>query len=120
MGDSLVFEHETLGQRILFGTGRAQAFLAQEIERRRASRVMVIARARERKRIAPILEGLDIALIHDDVAQHVPAENAERARRAAADNGIDLLVSIGGGSATGLAKAVALTSGLPIIAVPTT
>ena len=30
------------------------------------------------------------------------------------------LVSIGGGSATGLAKAVALTTGLPITAVPTT
>ena len=31
-----------------------------------------------------------------------------------------LLISIGGGSATGLAKAVALTTGLPIVAVPTT
>ena len=30
------------------------------------------------------------------------------------------MVSVGGGSATGLAKAVALTTGLPIIAVPTT
>ena len=33
---------------------------------------------------------------------------------------VDALVSIGGGSATGLAKAVALTTGLPIVAVPTT
>ncbi|MFD5543144.1 maleylacetate reductase, partial [Streptomyces sp. NPDC127079] len=32
----------------------------------------------------------------------------------------DLLVAVGGGSAIGLAKAVALTSGLPIVAVPTT
>jgi maleylacetate reductase len=31
-----------------------------------------------------------------------------------------VLVSVGGGSATGLAKAVALTAGLPIVAVPTT
>ena len=120
MSGELVFEHETLGQRVLFGTGRARAFLAQEIDRRAASRVMVIASQRETQRVAPVLEGLDIALVHDDVAQHVPVENAERARRAAAGNGIDLLVSIGGGSATGLAKAVALTSGLPIVAVPTT
>lgn len=120
MGQSLVFEHETLGQRVLFGTGRAQEFLAQEIQRRGSSRVMVIASERETKRIAPTLEGLDITLIHDDVAQHVPVENAERARQAAAANRIDLLVSIGGGSATGLAKAVALTSGLPIVSVPTT
>jgi maleylacetate reductase len=51
---------------------------------------------------------------------HVPVEVAERARAAAAGNDVDLLVSVGGGSTTGLAKAIALTTGLPIIAVPTT
>jgi alcohol dehydrogenase class IV len=34
--------------------------------------------------------------------------------------GVDLLVCVGGGSAVGLAKAVALTTRLPIVAVPTT
>lgn len=53
-----------------------------------------------------------------DVRQHVPVELAERARDQA--GGTSAIVCIGGGSATGLAKAVALTSGLPIIAVPTT
>ena len=57
---------------------------------------------------------------HDDVAMHVPVEEAERARAAAAEHGIDLLVCVGGGSTTGLAKAIALTTGLPIVAVPTT
>ena len=33
---------------------------------------------------------------------------------------VDVLVSVGGGSATGLAKAIALRTRLPIIAVPTT
>ena len=51
---------------------------------------------------------------------HVPVEVAEQARAAAAEHGIDLLVCVGGGSTTGLAKAVAMTTGLPIIAVPTT
>ncbi|WP_131743027.1 maleylacetate reductase, partial [Actinomadura roseirufa] len=45
---------------------------------------------------------------------------AERARSAAAGSGADGLVAVGGGSAIGLAKAVALTTGLPILAVPTT
>lgn len=54
---------------------------------------------------------MGVALVYEDVVQHVPTVNAEHARRAAADHGIDLLVCIGGGSATGLAKAVALTSG---------
>jgi alcohol dehydrogenase class IV len=50
----------------------------------------------------------------------VPAEVARRAREAAAVHRVDALVCVGGGSTTGLAKAVALTTGLPILAVPTT
>jgi alcohol dehydrogenase class IV len=61
-----------------------------------------------------------VALRHDDVVMHVPVEVADRARRAAAEHDIDALVSVGGGSTTGLAKAVALTTGLPVVAVPTT
>jgi len=38
----------------------------------------------------------------------------------AAEVGADALLSVGGGSTTGTAKAVALTTGLPIVAVPTT
>jgi maleylacetate reductase len=45
---------------------------------------------------------------------------AERARKAADSAAVDGLVSLGGGSATGLAKAIALDTGLPIVAVPTT
>jgi maleylacetate reductase len=54
------------------------------------------------------------------VARHVPLEVAERARAAAAEHGVDALVAVCGGSTTGLAEAVALTTGLPIVAVPTT
>ena len=36
------------------------------------------------------------------------------------EHDVDVLVCVGGGSTTGLAKAVALTTGLPIVAVPTT
>ncbi len=43
---------------------------------------------------------------------------AEAARTAA--RGADVLIAVGGGSATGLAKAVALTTGLAIVSVPTT
>ncbi|MEQ1736134.1 MAG: maleylacetate reductase, partial [Rhodoglobus sp.] len=65
-------------------------------------------------------DGLPVSANWDEVAQHVPIAVAERARVAADAQSVDLLISVGGGSTTGLAKAVALTTGLPIIAVPTT
>jgi alcohol dehydrogenase class IV len=63
---------------------------------------------------------LPVVLVHDDVVMHVPSATAGAARDAAAAHDVDAIVSVGGGSATGLAKAVALTTGLPIVAVPTT
>ncbi|WP_336713683.1 maleylacetate reductase [Arthrobacter sp. USHLN218] len=117
---SLTFDHVTLGQRVLFGTGKAADNLAAEVQRFGAQRVMVIASGSEAAIAAKVATGIEAALNYDDVAPHVPIEKAERARTAAAEHGIDLLVCVGGGSTTGLAKAIALTSGLPIIAVPTT
>ena len=61
-----------------------------------------------------------LALRWDEVAQHVPVELAERARAAATEHAIDAVVTIGGGSSTGLAKALALSHRVPIVAVPTT
>jgi maleylacetate reductase len=106
---SLRFTHETLPQRVVFGP--AAEHLAAEVARL-GERPVVFGRA------APGL--LPGAPRHRDVIMHVPVEAAERARAFAAANEADVLVSIGGGSSTGLAKAVALTSGLPIVAVPTT
>src|SRR3954470_15263432 len=51
---------------------------------------------------------------------HVPVEIAEAGRAEAASLGADCCVAVGGGSTTGLAKAIALTSDLPILAIPTT
>lgn len=117
---SLVFDHVTLGQRVRFAAGGARRALAEEIERLGARRVMVVASIDEQAIAAQVTAGLEIARSWDRVEQHVPVDLAEEARAAASQDGIDLLVSIGGGSTTGLAKAVALTSGIPIVAVPTT
>jgi maleylacetate reductase len=51
---------------------------------------------------------------------HVPIETAEAAREEARRLKADCCVAIGGGSTTGLAKAIALVSDLPILAIPTT
>ena len=51
---------------------------------------------------------------------HVPVETAAAARNVAARLNADCAVAIGGGSTIGLAKAIALETGLPILAIPTT
>jgi maleylacetate reductase len=114
------FEHDTLPQRVRFASGGAAANLAEEVVELGASRLMVIAAEEERELAHRVADGLPVAHWHHEVAMHVPVAVAERARAAAAEHAVDALVSVGGGSTTGLAKAVALTTGLPIVAVPTT
>src|SRR6516225_11416468 len=114
------FVHDSLPQRVCFGSGQAAAHLSSEIANLRASKVMVLAAKAEEDIAGTITQELPVALRYDDVVMHVPVEVAERARDAAAKADVDALVSVGGGSTTGLAKAIAMTTGLPIIAVPTT
>ncbi|WP_181801211.1 maleylacetate reductase [Streptomyces shenzhenensis] len=114
------FEHETLAQRVCFAPGEAAVAVRAEAKRLGGSRVMVIAATAEADLAEKVTAELPVVLRHEEVVMHVPVASAERARTAAAAHDVDLLVSIGGGSTTGLAKAVALTSGLPIVAVPTT
>ena len=114
------FEHETLPQRVRFEPGAATQALADEVAHLGVSRAMVIAADPERELAARVAADVPVALWHHEVAMHVPVAVAERARTAAAENDVDVLISVGGGSTTGLAKAVALTTGLPVIAVPTT
>lgn len=117
---SLQFSHRTLGQRVLFGTGQAADHLAQEVERLGAQRVMLIA-SKSGQRIAErVTTNIDVHRTYGNVVMHVPVEVAQDARRVARQYSIDLLVCVGGGSTTGLAKAIALETGLPILAVPTT
>lgn len=114
------FDHDSLPQRVRFASGGAAEALAAEVEELGATRVMVIAGDYEKELAERIAGDLPVALWHHEVVMHVPAEVAERARKAAAEADVDVLVCVGGGSTTGLAKAVALTTGLPIVAVPTT
>ncbi|MCE0767736.1 maleylacetate reductase [Pseudonocardia kujensis] len=114
------FVHTTLGQRVLFGSGKAAIHVAGEVRRLSAGRIMVVASSRHEHLAETVCRNLDVAHWFDQVVQHVPVETVAAARAAAADHGVDLLLSVGGGSAVGLAKAIALTTGLPIIAVPTT
>jgi len=116
----LRFTHESLGQRVVFAPSDAASAVAAEVSALDASRVMLIASDREAALADPIATGLPVALRHEEVVMHVPVPVAERARAAAAEADVDVIVTVGGGSTTGLGKAVALTTGLPVVSVPTT
>jgi maleylacetate reductase len=115
------FVYSALPGRVVFGAG-ALAKLPEELERLGAKRALVLCtpgRAEDARRLAASL-GARAAGVYDKAVMHVPLAVAEDARRVARELGADCCVALGGGSTTGLAKAIALASGLPIVAVPTT
>ncbi|HEY4535688.1 MAG TPA: maleylacetate reductase [Enteractinococcus sp.] len=116
----LQFSHTTLGQRVLFGAGQAANYLAQEVERLGAQRVMLIAGSSRRDLAERVTADIVVQVTYRNVVMHVPVDVAQDARGVAEEHSVDLLVCAGGGSTTGLAKAIALETGLPIIAIPTT
>ncbi len=107
--------------RVVFGAG-SLAQLPAELDRLGAKRALVLStpeQASSAQQVAKAL-GPRTAGTFDKAAMHVPLEIAEEARRMARELGADCCVTVGGGSTTGLGKAIALTSPLPILSVPTT
>ena len=115
------FVYDALPGRVVFGNGSVER-VPDELLRMGASRILLIAdrsAAGWADRLAERLGRTVVARV-DDVRVHVPVEHAEAARNRAREVAADAIVTIGGGSATGLAKAVALELPIPILAVPTT
>ncbi len=107
--------------RVVFGAGSLQQ-LAAEIDRLGARRALVLCTPEQAGSAAQVaaLLGERAAGVFAQAAMHVPIETARAARAEAQRLGADCAVAIGGGSTTGLGKAIALESGLPIVAIPTT
>lgn len=114
------FEFESVSARVLFGAG-VLARLPKEASRL-GSRHFILSTPGQRElavRAAALL-GEKAACIHAEAVSHVPADIADAAVVAAKGQQVDAIVAIGGGSAIGLAKIVALRLNLPILAVATT
>lgn len=114
------FDHTTLGQRVLFGTGRAAANAVTAISDLGAQRVLVIADHFAAELVDEIADRAPIVARIHEITQHVPAADGRAAVDLALTHTADAVLTIGGGSATGLAKIVARDTALPIIAVPST
>lgn len=115
------FVYEALAGRVVFGVG-AFARIPEELDRLGLCRLILIADRSGRPwadRLAGLLGERVVGTI-GEVRPHVPIAAAEAARELARTRQADGIVTMGGGSATGLGKAVALDQPLPILAVPTT
>jgi hypothetical protein len=114
------FVHQPLPGRVVFGPGTSRSHLAPELDRLGVRRVLLIAAPSARGLAAELVTplGARVTGTFDDVHGHVPLEVAEAPRQSARDARADCVLSIGGGSAIGAAKAVALELGLPIAAIP--
>jgi len=115
------FQYISHPQRVLFGDGRI-ADLPAEAAHLGARRALVVCTRGQRadaERVGRSL-GDRLAGVFDGAVMHVPLGAVREARMVAAKLRADCLVAFGGGSSIGLGKAIALESGLPVIAVPTT
>lgn len=116
------FVHETPPVRVVFGAG-SLASLADEVDRLGVGRVLVVSTARRGAALATRVQavlGERAAAVHVGAVMHTPRRATEQAIRVVEDCRADAVLAAGGGSAIGLAKAVALRTDLPHIAVPTT
>lgn len=115
------FIHDQPTLRVVFGDGRL-ADLPAEADRLGLKRLLVLSTPEQKEagEIAVKLLGTRAAGLYAQARMHVPIEVAQIARAEAKRVGADGTVAIGGGTTTGLAKAIALELDLPSIAVPTT
>ena len=115
------FVYGGLPMRVVFGAGSV-AELAKEVDRLGAKRALLLATPGRTAMVKSVADplGIRVAGVFDRVVMHTPLELAEEARRLAASVQADCCVVVGGGSTIGFGKAIALTSALPLLAVPTT
>jgi len=115
------FVYTALPARVIFGSGTLGQ-VADEIRRLRCQRALVLSTPQQRtaaETLAASLGSLCVG-VFADAAMHTPVEVTERALAALRERAADCTVALGGGSTTGLGKAIALRTDLPQIVVPTT
>lgn len=115
------FEFAALPWQIVFGPGTLKR-LPEELSRRGFERALVLSTPEQRHHAEMVatLVGEHAVGIFDQAVMHVPTTTVASAARHAEACAADCTISIGGGSTTGLGKALALRLALPNVAIPTT
>ena len=114
------FHYKALPWNIIFGAGALDR-LPEELDKLGLSRALVLATPNQSEAGQDIVKliGDRAAGLFDQAMMHVPIETLEAATAEAKRLDADCSVSVGGGSTTGLGKALAFHLDLPNIVLPT-
>ena len=115
------FTYEGLPIRVRFGRNTV-ADVAEEVRRLGAKRALVLTTAGREAQGGQIgsLLGEAFAGVFSNAVMHTPTEVTERAFAVLRSAGADCVIAVGGGSTTGLGKALALRTGVKQLCIPTT
>ena len=114
------FRYKALPWNVIFGIG-ALSRLPEELDKLGYSRALVLTtpnQAEIGQQIVDLL-GDKVVGLFDRAVMHVPVETVEQATTEVKRLDADCSVSVGGGSTTGLGKALAFNLDLPNIVLPT-
>ncbi|MFE3838221.1 maleylacetate reductase [Pseudogemmobacter sonorensis] len=115
------FTAHSAAVRVRFGAGVRSA-VAEEIDALGATRALILTTPHQAAMADEFAElcGPRAVGRYTGAAMHTPVDVSEEATMLARDLRADVLIAVGGGSTTGLGKAIALRTDLPQIVVPTT
>jgi maleylacetate reductase len=115
------FTFPGLSARVVFGSGTLTQ-VGEEVRRLGRSRALVLSTPHQRAEAEALGEQLGnlAAGVFAGAAMHTPVEVTEEAVAAFRGAGADCVVSLGGGSTTGLGKAIATRTGADQVVIPTT
>jgi alcohol dehydrogenase class IV len=106
---------------VIFAAG-ARARTAEELDRLKINRAIVLSTPQQAELAAEFSRDIGdrAAVVYPGATMHTPVEVTEAALDAARAVEANGILSVGGGSTTGLGKAIALRTDLPQLVIPTT
>ena len=115
------FAFAGLPSRVIFGSGTV-AQTGAEVARLGRKRALVLSTPNQKADAEALASRLGEAAagVFAEAAMHTPSKVTERAVAAFEARGADCVVALGGGSTTGLGKAIATRTGADQVVIPTT
>lgn len=115
------FEFSINANHVLFGDGALQQ-LPEMIAELKCQRALILSTPQQKSQADQLhdLIGSLCVGVFDQATMHTPIDVTEQAVALVKQLDVDLTIAIGGGSTTGLGKAISYRTGLPQIVIPTT